>query len=87
MANPVENLFSPPTITWLGPDGNEVPVGGDSNPMISPQTGQLIFSDITSTNSGQYVCRAAVNISVAKILNHFDDTTTNVNTNSKYTDI
>ena len=82
-ANPVENLFIPPNITWIGPNGNEVPVGGDSNPMISPQTGQLIFNDITSTNSGQYVCRAVVSIIVANISNHFDDATTSVNTNGK----
>ena len=83
MANPVENLFIPPNTMWIGPDGNEVPVGGDNNPMISPQTGQLIFSDVTSTNSGQYVCRSVINISEANISSHFDDVATNVNTNSK----
>ena len=51
--------------------------------MISPQTGQLIFRDITSTNSGQYVCRAVVGIPEANILDHFDDATTSVNTNGK----
>lgn len=81
--NSVENLFIPPNVTWIGPDDNEVPVGGDSNPMINPQTGQLIFSDITSTNSGQYVCRAIVTISVANISDHFDEATTSVNTNGK----
>ena len=79
----MENLFIPPNITWIGPDGSEVPVGGDSNLMINPQTGQLIFSDITSTNSGQYVCRAVVSISVANILEHFDEAMTSVNTNGK----
>lgn len=82
-ANPVENLFSPPNITWIGPDGYEVMTGGDSNPMIKPQTGELVFNDITSANSGSYVCHAVVNIPVALIFNHFGDATITVNTDSK----
>ena len=82
-ANPVENLFTPPTITWIAPNGREVPTGGSSNPRINPQTRQLIFSDITTTNRGTYLCRAVVNIPEAQIVNHFDEAATNVNTNGE----
>ena len=79
-ANQVENLFSPPTITWFNPDGNEVPTGGTSNPRIDRQTRRLIFSDITTTNRGTYMCRAVVNIPEAQIVNYFDTVTTEVST-------
>lgn len=82
-ANPVENLFNPPSITWIGPDGYEVLAGGSNNPMIIPQTGELVFSDITSNNSGPYVCRAVVIIPESQIFNHFDDATIIVNSKSK----
>lgn len=82
-ANPVENLFNRPSITWIGPDGNEVLSGESSNPMIGPQTGELVFSSIAGTKSGLYVCRAVVNISESQIVNHFDDTTITVNTDGE----
>lgn len=82
-ANPVENLFNPPSIIWIGPDGDEVTPGESSNPMISSQTGVLVFSDITSSNSGLYVCRAVTNIPESQIINHFDDATIIVNADSK----
>ena len=79
--NPVENLFTLPTIKWIAPDGSEVLTRGSSNPRIDPRTRQLIFSDITATNRGAYMCRAVVNIPEAQIVNFFDEATTNVNTN------
>ena len=82
-ANTVDNLFIPPIVMWIGPNGSEVSARGSSNPMINPQTGQLIFRDVTTTNKGLYICRTVINISEAHILNHFDDTATNVNTNGE----
>ena len=72
--NAVENLFIQPTTTWLSPDGSEVPRGGNNNPLVDLQTGQLVFSDVTASNSGTYTCRAIINITDAQILNHYDDT-------------
>ena len=83
-ANQVENLFSPPTITWIAPDDTEVPTVESSNPRMIPQTGQLIFSDITSNNRGQYTCRAVVNIPQAQIDSYTDANTVQVNTNCEY---
>ena len=80
-ANPVENLFTQSTVTWIAPNGTEVPTGGSSNPRIDAQTRQLIFSHITTTNGGAYTCRAVVNIPEAQIVNYFDEATTTVNTN------
>ena len=78
----MEDIFTRPTITWIDFDGREVPVGGSSNPVVNPQTKQLVFNDVTSRNSGVYVCRAVLNIPEAGISNHFDDAITLVNTNS-----
>ena len=83
-ANQVVNLFIPPTITWIAPDGREVPIiGGEGSiptPAVDPQTRELIFSDITTSNRGTYTCRAVINITEAQIVNYFDETTTEVNT-------
>ena len=79
-ANQVENLFTPPTITWIAPNGREVPTGGSSNPRMNPQTRQLIFSDITTTNSGVYMCLAVVNIPEAQIVKYFDEAQMSINT-------
>ena len=79
-ANQVENLFTPPTITWIAPNGREVPTGGSSNPRMNPHTRQLIFSDITTTNRGVYMCLAVVNIPEAQIVNHFDEAQISINT-------
>lgn len=78
--NAVENIFISPTIKWIGPGGNEVPIGGNDNPMVSFQTGQLIFTDINTANSGSYLCRAVVNISEAQIFDHYDDFIVIINT-------
>ena len=83
-ANQVENLFNPPNIVWIGPDGNEILPGGGGNPMVRPETEELIFSNISSTKSGPYTCRAVVNIPESQISNHFDDAVTSVNIDSKY---
>lgn len=72
---PVDNLFNPPTVMWIGPDGKEML---DSDPAIRPLTGELIFSDITSNNSGLYVCRTVVNIPESQIFNHTDDATVSI---------
>ena len=78
-ANQVENLSNPPSIVWIGPDGSEILPGEGGNPMIRPETGELILSDITSTNSGLYTCRAVE----SQISNHFEDAVISVNTGSK----
>ena len=83
-ANPVKNLFSPPSIVWVGPDGTEVLSGARSNPRIIPQTDELVFDDITILNSGLYTCRAVINISESQIINHFDDAVITMNIESKY---
>ena len=82
-ANQVANLFAPPTITWIGPNGREVPTGGSNNPRMDPETRQLIFSDITLGNQGGYMCQAIVNIPEAQIENHIDMDTTLANTSCK----
>ena len=74
-ANQAENLFSPPTISWIAPDGRNVPIDEGSNPRVDSQTKQLIFSGITPTNAGSYMCRATVNIPEAQIVNYFDEAT------------
>ena len=66
-ATQVKNLFSPPTIIWITPGGSEVPTEESSNPRMNSQTRELIFSDITINNRGQYTCRSVVNIPEARI--------------------
>ena len=80
-ANPVENLFTPPTIMWTDPNGRDLPLGGMGNPRVDSPTKQLVFSDITEANSGAYMCRAVLNIPEAQIANHVDVDTIEVNTN------
>ena len=79
-ANQVANLFTPPTIAWIAPDGRTVPTVESSNPRMDSLTGQLIFSDITASNGGTYTCSAAINIPEAQIVNYSDETTVEVNT-------
>ena len=83
-ANPVENLFVPPVITWRDPNGGEVSIAEDSNPRIDPETRQLIFTDITPGNQGRYTCQAVVNILQAQIVNYIDMDIAQVNTNCEY---
>ena len=73
--NQVENLFSPPTILWIAPDGRDVPADEGSNPRVDSQTKQLIFNGITPTNAGSYACRTTLNIPEAQIVNYFDEVT------------
>ena len=80
-ADSVANLFILPTITWIAPDGREVPTRESSNPRIDGQTRQLIFRDIATTNVGSYMCHAVVNIPEAQIANYSDEATTTVSTN------
>ena len=80
-ANQVAGLFSPPTITWRDPNDVTVSSDSSSNPRMDPVTGQLIFSDITSGNSGTYTCQAVVDIPLALIYGFIDMDTTEVNTN------
>ena len=79
-ANQVMNLFTPPIITWIAPDGREVPAIESNNPRMDSRTVQLIFSDITPSNRGTYTCRAVFNIPAAQIVNYLDETTAEVNT-------
>ena len=83
-ANQVPNLFSPPTITWIAPDGREISAVESSDQRIDPQTGHLIFNDITTNNRGTYTCRAVVNIPAAQIDNYYDEATVQVNTNCEW---
>ena len=82
-ANQVENLFTLPNISWIDPDGTEVPTVETNNRRMDPQTGMLIFSDITNKNRGTYSCRAVINIPEAQIFNHFDQSTVEVNTDGE----
>ena len=82
-ANQVENLFTPPTIRWISPDGSEIATVESNDRRIDPQTGYLIFNDITSSNRGTYTCRAVVNIPEAQINDYFDADTVQVNNNRK----
>ena len=79
-ATTVNNIFSPPTIEWWY-DGNRVPLSG--NPRMDSATGQLIFDDIITDNSGDYTCRASISIPEADIDNHYNETTTAISTDSK----
>ena len=84
-ATQVENLFSPPTIVWVAPGGSEVPTIESSNPRMNPQTRELIFSDITTTNRGLYNCRSVVNIPEARIDGYtFGTDTVQVNTDCEF---
>ena len=84
-ATQVENLFSPPTIVWVAPGGSEVPTVVFSNPRMNPQTRELIFSDITLNNRGQYTCRSIVNIPQAQIDDYtFGTDTVQVNTDCEF---
>ena len=75
VVNEVENLFSSPTVSWIAPDGRDVPYDEGSNPRVDTQTKQLLFSGITTANAGSYTCRAVVNIPEAQIVNYFNETT------------
>lgn len=79
----MQNLFKLPEVTWADPTGREVPTGGGSNPEISPQTGELVFSDITNASRSQYTCRVVVNIPEAQIFNYFEEATIIVSSNCK----
>ena len=80
-ANQVENLFTPPMITWIAPNGREVPTGESSNPRRDPQTKLLFFNDITTTNTGTYMCCVVVNIPEAQIENYLDKAQISISTN------
>ena len=82
----MENLFTPPIITWTDPNGRDLPLGGTSNPRVDPQTKQLVFSGITEANSGTYMCRAVLNIPEAQIADHVDMDTIEVDTDCELVD-
>lgn len=79
-AIPLEGLFIPPVITWIDPSGDEVPVGGNTNPRVENQTRHLFFSDVTPNNRGVYMCRVIINIPEALIDNYYDESATTVTT-------
>lgn len=81
-ADPIESLFAPPFITWIGTNGYEISdsARGSSNPSVDPQTRQLIFSDVIP---GAYMCRTVINILEAKIVNFFDEAEINLISNSE----
>jgi hypothetical protein len=84
-ATQVDNLFSPPTIVWTDPGGSEVPTVESSNPRMNPQTRELIFSDITPNNIGQYICRSVVDIPLSQIFDYtFGTDTVQVNTDCEF---
>ena len=82
-ANLVEGLFTPPTIVWIDPQGNLVPVGGNHNPTVDAGTRNLFFSDVTLNNRGVYTCRAEISIPEALISNYSEQSTTLINTIGK----
>ena len=54
-------------------NGNIVPSSG--NPRMNSITGQLIFDDITTHNSGEYTCRVSITIPEAGIVDYYNETT------------
>ena len=76
----VDNLYRPPRIEWRH-DGSLVPESG--NPQMNSTTGQLIFSGIMDRNSGDYTCRAIIDISLSGIENHYGETSTAISPASK----
>ena len=78
-ATTVPNVFATPTITWLF-SGDSVTDSG--NPRMDPTTGQLIFDDIISENSGVYTCRASLTIPKAFTEDHYNETTREITTTS-----
>ena len=82
--NPVEGLFTPPVITWIDPEGSEVPTGGNHDPSVESQTSYLVFSEVAANNIGLYKCRTVITIPEALIDNHFDESTISVTTSCEY---
>lgn len=82
-ADPVDGILTPPIITWVDPRGDLVPEGGNNNPKVESQTRNLVFSDVTANNGGVYMCRAVINIPLALIDNHFDESSMAINTSCK----
>ena len=79
-ANLVEGLFTAPTIVWIDPSGNRVPTGENHNPNVDAETRNLVFSDVTLNNRGEYTCRSVVSIPEALISNYSDESTISINT-------
>ena len=81
-ATTVDNLYRPLRIEWRY-DGSAVPDSSNPRMNSTTSTGQLIFSSITSENSGDYTCRAIITIPESGISEHYGETSTTVNTASK----
>jgi hypothetical protein len=79
-ATTVDNLDRPPRIEWRYGGS---PVSDSDNPRMNSTTGQLIFSSIMNENSGDYTCRAVITILESDIDNHYNETKTTINTESK----
>ena len=79
-ATTVDNLYRPPRIEWRY-DGSAVSDNG--NPQMNSTSGQLIFSSILDQNSGDYTCRAVITIPESGIDDHYNETRTTINTQSK----
>ena len=62
-------------------NGNIVPSSG--NPRMNSITGQLIFDDITTHNSGGYTCRVSITIPEAGIVDYYNESTIAATTKSK----
>lgn len=56
----VDGFVTTPTVLWVGPRGSAVSIEEEANPRADPSTFQLIFSNITTANSGNYVCNVIV---------------------------
>ena len=50
---------------------------------MDPQSKELIFSDVTTSNRGIYTCHTVVDIPEAQIDNYFDEAIVAVNTACK----
>ena len=87
----VENLFSPPDVQWMGPDGSTVSQRGGSVALSDIQgsdttvTRTLTFSQLTEANRGQYTCEACINIGLAEIEGYCNTMSTPVVPNGKFT--
>ena len=80
-ATTFDNVLARPTISWLF-GGNPVP-SSVSDPVMNSSTGQLVFIDISSSNIGEYTCRASLTIPEAGIVDLVNQTATTVSTDRK----
>ena len=77
----IENLFASPSISWIGPNGHELPDMETNSSMLTNQfEKQLLFNGITPGNKGVYKCRVSISIPKAFVENHVQESSVIANT-------